>query len=430
METAGAVLDAESLRPFLDHERIVGLGEMMNFPGVIGCDDSVIQKISDAVSHRKAVDGHAPGLTGKALNAYLTAGIRSDHECTGISEAMEKLRRGMHIMIREGTGAKNLRDLLPVVNEKTAHQLMWCTDDRHLQDIIDGGHIDFMIRTAIEYGVDPVTAIRIGTLNPARYFGLHQLGAIAPGRKADMVVFSDLGRFEAEQVYVGGRLVAENGRMILDRDVQEAVACPATMNVKPGSTLFSIPAQTGKIRVMTLVPGQIVTNQKVAEARIENGFAVSDPARDILKLAVVERHKGTGNVGRGFVSGFGLQKGALASSVAHDSHNIIVVGVADEDMAVAVRGVIAPNGGLVVVGGGRILARLPLPIAGLMSLAPLASVRNQMDDLIRAAHALGVRVPDPFMILSFLALPVIPELKLTDKGLFDVMQFAHVPLFM
>ncbi|MDO9264580.1 MAG: adenine deaminase, partial [Desulfosalsimonadaceae bacterium] len=429
METAGAVLAAESLRPFLDHERIVALGEMMNFPGVIGCDDDVIQKISDTLSHRKPVDGHAPGLTGKSLNAYLTAGIGSDHECTTVSEAMEKLRRGMHLMIREGTGAKNLRELLPVVNEKTAHQLMWCTDDRHPQDIFDEGHIDFMVRTAIASGIDPVAAIRIGTLNPARYFGLHQLGAIAPGRKADMVVFSDSGRFEAEQVYVGGRLVAENGRMILDRDVQEAGTGPSTMNVKPGPIDFSIPAKTENIRVMTLVPGQIVTGQTVAAALIENGFAVSDPARDILKIAVVERHKGTGNVGKGFVSGFGLKKGALASTVAHDSHNIIVAGVTDEDMTAAVRRVMEMNGGLAVVCDGEILADLPLPIAGLMSTEPLESVRNQMDDLIRAAHTLGVRVPDPFMTLSFLALPVIPELKLTDKGLFDVMQFAHMPVF-
>ena len=430
METAGAVLDAESLRPFLDHERIVGLGEMMNFPGVIGGDADVIQKILNTLARHKPVDGHAPGLTGKALNAYLAAGIASDHECTNVSEAMEKLRRGMHIMIREGTGARNLRDLLPVVNEKTAHQLMWCTDHRHPQDIMDAGHIDFMIRTAIASGIDPVTAIRIGTLNPARYFGLHQLGAIAPGRKADMVIFSNLEQFEAEQVYVGGRLTAENGRMIPDRDVQEAATCPSAMNVKPGPIDFSIPAQTENIRVMTLIPGQIVTGQTVVPARIENELAVSDPARDILKLAVVERHKGTGNVGKGFVAGFGLQKGALASSVAHDSHNIIVVGATDEDMAAAVRGVIDMNGGLVVVSDGRILARLPLPIAGLMSLSTLESVRHQMDDLIRAAHALGVRVPDPFMILSFLALPVIPELKLTDKGLFDVLKFKHVPLFM
>ena len=413
----------------MDHERIVGLGEMMNFPGVIGGDETVIQKISDALSHHKPVDGHAPGLTGKSLNAYLTAGIGSDHECTGVSEAMEKLRRGMHIMIREGTGAKNLRELLPVVNEKTAHQLMWCTDDRHPQHICDQGHIDFMIRTAIASSIDPVTAIRIGTLNPARYFGLRQLGAIAPGMQADMVVFSNPGQFKAEQVYVGGRLVAENGRMTLGREAQEILDNPSTMNVKPGSIDFGIPAQTENIRVMTLVPGQIVTGQTVAAASIENGFAVSDPARDILKLAVVERHKGTGNVGKGFVSGFGLKKGALASSVAHDSHNIIVAGVTDDDMIAAVRGVIEMNGGLAVVSDGRTLARLALPIAGLMSTEPIESVRNQMDDLIRAALALGARIPDPFMTLSFLALPVIPELKLTDKGLFDVMQFKHTPLF-
>ncbi|RJP84932.1 MAG: adenine deaminase [Desulfobacteraceae bacterium] len=429
METAGAVLDAESLRPFLSHERIVALGEMMNFPGVIGGDDYVIQKIHDARLHRKPLDGHAPGLTGKPLSAYVSSGISSDHESTNVMEAMEKLRSGMHLMIREGTGAKNLKDLLPIVNAKTAHQIMWCTDDRHPQDICDQGHIDFMIRTAIDSGIDPVTAIRIGTLNPARYFGLHRLGGIGPGRKADMVVFSDLHRFEAEQVYAAGQLVAENGRMVLDATAHEPVSVPSTMNVKPGPIDFSIPAQTENTRVMSLIPGQIVTGQQVVPALIEKGAAVSDPARDILKIAVVERHKGTGNVGKGFVSGFKLQKGALASSVAHDSHHIIVVGVTDADMITAVRRIIAMGGGLAVVCDGKILEDLPLPVAGLMAMEPLDIVRTQSDALIHAAHALGVRIPDPFMTLSFLALPVIPELKITDKGLFDVIQFKHVPLF-
>lgn len=428
METAGAVLDAEDLRPFLEEERIVALGEMMNFPGVVGGDAGVMRKIAETLLHRKPVDGHAPGLSGKPLCAYLAAGVNSDHESTTAAEAMEKLRLGMHIMIREGTGAKNLRDLLPLVNEKTAHQCMWCTDDRHPQDICDEGHIDFMIRTAINQGVDPVTAVRMGTLNPARYFGLNRLGAITPGRQADLVVVSDLKRFAVEQVYRAGRLVAENGRMV-EGGGEEARAFPSTMNVKPGPVDFRIPARGKTIRVITLVPGQIVTGQTVVPAALENGLAVSDPARDLLKIAVVERHKATGNVGRGFVSGFGIQKGALASSVAHDSHNIIVVGAADADMEAAVREVMEMGGGLAAVAEGRVLARLPLPIAGLMSPEPLASVRNCMDDLIRAAHGIGCRVPDPFMALSFLALPVIPALKLTDKGLFDVARFAHVPLF-
>lgn len=428
METAGATLDAEALRPFLDHARVVALGEMMNFPGVISGDTGVLKKISETLSHRKPVDGHAPGLSGKPLCAYLAAGIESDHECTTRDEALEKLRLGMRIMIREGTGAKNLRDLLPLVNEKTAHQFLWCTDDRHPHDICDEGHLDFMVRTAIEQGVDPVTAVRIGTLNPARYFGLRRLGAIAPGRQADMLVISDLKRFAVEQVYKAGRLVAENGRMAAGGG-EEAGTYPSTMNVKPGSVDFRIPARGNTIRVMTLVPAQIVTGREMVPVRVEDGFAVSDPTRDILKIAVVERHKATGNVGVGFVFGFGLKKGALASSVAHDSHNIIVAGASDADMAAAVREVMAMGGGLAVVSEGRVLARLPLPIAGLMSPEPLESVKNHLDVLTRAAHGLGCRVPDPFITLSFLALPVIPELKLTDKGLFDVARFAHVPLF-
>jgi adenine deaminase len=429
METAGAVLDPETIRPFLGHERIVGLGEMMNFPGVIFRDGGVIQKIKDTLSHKKPVDGHSPGLTGKDLNAYVAAGITSDHECTSPDEAMEKLRLGMHILIREGTGAKNLQDLLPVINEKTADRVMWCTDDRHPHDICEQGHIDFMIRTAVQNNIDPITAIRIATVNPARHFGLTQIGAVAPGKRADMVVVSDLQNLTAEEVYTSGRLVAADGKVIGEGVSTVSVNCLSAMNVKTGSIDFAIPAKKGKIRVIELVEEQIITCQVIHEAKIENGLVISDAARDILKIAVVERHKATGNIGKSFVSGFGLKKGAIASSVAHDSHNIIVVGTSDEDMRTAVERIIEMNGGLTAVCDRKISAELALPIAGLMSDKPMENVRNQMDTMTNAARAMGSIVPDPFMILSFLALPVIPELKLTDRGLFDVNQFAHVPLF-
>ncbi len=429
METSGAHLDADALKPMMAHHRIIALGEMMNFPGVVYGDPQVIDKIDAVLHHRKRAEGHCPGLSGKKLNAYLTSCISSDHECTSINEAMEKLRAGMHIMIREGTGAKNLNDLLPMVSEKTSHRIMWCTDDRHPHDICGQGHIDYIIRRAIQSGLDPITAIRMGTLNPAQYFGLHQVGAVAPGRRADLVVLSDLDGFKIKQVYAAGRLMAEDGQMIAELPIQKADLILGAMKVDLSSLDFKIPAKGKSIQVIQLIPGQIITQRTVMDAAILSGYAISDPTRDLLKLAVVERHKGTGNVGKGFVRGFGLQKGALASSVAHDSHNIIVVGVSDQDMSVAVKSVIETSGGLVVVCDGKILAQLALPIAGLMSPLPLDIVRNHMDRLIAAAKQLGCNVSDPFMTLSFLALPVIPELKLTDKGLFDVSRFTHVPLF-
>jgi adenine deaminase len=429
METAGAVLDAKAIQPYLAHKRVVGLGEMMNFPGVLCQDAAVMRKINDAHDFHKPVDGHAPGLSGKALNAYIAAGILSDHECISADEAMEKLRAGMHIMIREGTGAKNLDALLPVVNEKTAHRIMWCTDDRHPDDICEQGHIDFMIQKAVAFGLSPVAALQIATHHPARYFGLNRLGAIAPGYKADMVVFSDIIRPAAESVYAGGILVAADGRLNPTVDFGKTLDCPSTMNVKSGSIDLTIKAEGDNIRVISLVPGQIITRRQIVPVNQVAGYAVADTDRDILKIAVIERHRGSGNIGKGFVSGFGLKKGAIAGSVAHDSHNIIVAGTNDNDMKTAVNRVIEMNGGLAAACDGKISAELPLPIAGLMSDQPMDIVRGKMDALIHAAHGFGSAVPDPFMTLSFLALPVIPELKLTDRGLFDVNQFQHVPLF-
>jgi len=429
METSGAVLDAESLAPFLSHERIVGLGEMMNFPGVLSGDNDVMEKIRNAHAHRKPVDGHAPGLSGRDLAAYVAAGISTDHETVSADEAMEKLSAGMYIMIREGTGARNLDALIPVITPYTEPYLMLCTDDRHPSDIVTEGHIDFLIRKAVRAGVDPMAAIRMATINPARCFGLTRTGAVAPGRRADLVVLSDLETLSVEQVYSGGILVAENGEMHPAIETPRTRPCPSAMHVRPGALDLSILADGKNIRVIELIPDQIVTRQRIMEAAVTDRFAVSDPGRDLLKMVVVERHKGTGNIGKGFVTGFGLLKGALASSVAHDSHNIIAVGVDDADIRAAIAAVIEREGGLVVVSGGQVDAALALPIAGLMATEPLARVREQFDALNHAACALGARPADPFMILSFLALPVIPELKLTDRGPFDVTQFAHVPLF-
>ena len=393
METSGATLTKEDLLPFMGHERILALAEMMNYPGVINQDPEVLGKINMAKRERKPVDGHAPGLSGYDLYAYMAAGISSDHECTTDREAKEKLNLGMHIMIREGTAAKNLEALIPVVNERTARRMMWCTDDRHPQDILEKGHIDSMVRKAISVGLDPVIAIQMATINPAEYFKVENVGAIAPGRRADLVVFSDL-----------------------DSPYMEAVYC-------------GISAKTGRIRVIDIVPDQIITGQLIMQAMISEDKAIADTSRDILKIAVIERHTGSGNMGKGFVRGFGLKRGAIASSVAHDSHNIIVVGTNDDDMKAAFRAIVEMEGGLAAVYDKKVCATLALPIAGLMSQEPIQAIRNRIDSLINTARKFGTTLDDPFMTLSFLALPVIPELKITDKGLVDVARFKTVPLF-
>ncbi|MDX9787047.1 MAG: adenine deaminase [Desulfobacterales bacterium] len=429
LETAGARLAAGDLSPLMAHERILALAEMMNFPGVIHRDSAVLEKIEIAETHGKKVDGHAPGLSGKALNAYIGAGIASDHECTSALEARDKLRAGMHIMIREGTGAKNLFDILPLVNAGDCHRMMWCTDDRHPQDLLEKGHVDDLIRRAIQAGLDPVTAIRMGTLNPAEYFGLSHSGAIGPGRRADLVVLSDLSNLKIESVYSGGILSVENGYVLPGILFPTLPPPPPAMNVGISKPDFSIPLAGTDIRVIQIIPDQIVTTAAFVPVSVKENRAVADTRRDLLKIAVVERHKATGNVGVGFVRGMGLKRGAIGASVAHDSHNIILVGENDTDMNTVLARIIEMGGGLAVACEGQILCELPLPVAGLMSGEPLAVVRNKLDELTLAARSLGAVLSDPFMTLSFLALPVIPDLKITDLGLVDVASFKIVPLF-
>lgn len=429
METSGARLDAVDLIPLMSHDRIVALAEMMNYPGVIHGDPDVLSKIKLARQYRKPVDGHSPGLSGKELNAYIASGISSDHECTTADEAREKLMAGMHILIRQGTGARNLQDLLPIVTPRTFHRMMWCTDDRHPHDLLSEGHIDSMVREAIASGIDPIRAIQMATLNPAEYFGLHHLGAIAPGRQADLVVFSDLSAPMIEQVYFKGVNVAENGAMSPDIPVPETQPLPRSMRVTLKTLDFSIPMAGDRIRVIEIVPNQIITGSTIAAPTVFEDAAISDIDRDILKIAAVERHSGLGNIGKGFVRGFGLKKGAIASSVAHDSHNILVVGTTDEDMKAAVKTIVLMGGGLAVVSGGLPIAKLSLPIAGLMSPEPVHVIRDHLDRLLASAREIGSTLQNPFMTLSFLSLPVIPELKITDKGLVDVRRFQIVPLF-
>jgi len=428
LETAGAALDAEALAGLMQEEGVLGLAEVMNYPGVIFRDPEMMKKL--ALAGRRPVDGHAPGLSGRDLSAYISAGIRSDHECTTIDEAREKLRSGMHIMLREGSAAKNLLDLLPLVNAKNARRFLFVSDDRHPADILRVGHIDFMVRTAIKQGLDPIIALQIASLNAARYFGLSYLGAIAPGYRADIAVLDDLEHPHAVLVIKDGKVVAENGELIVPLKAPDT-AGHKSMQIGPiGPRSFGIMAEKGPARVIGVVPHQIITKALQLLPKIKDGKVVSDIDRDILKMAVVERHKATGNVGLGLVQGFGLASGALASSVAHDSHNIVAVGATDEDMRAAVLAVKEMGGGLVSVADGKILASLPLPVAGLLSERSMQDVAEGIAECINAAHTMGCRLDDPFMTLSFLCLPVIPELKLTDRGLVDVKAFRLVGMFL
>ncbi|MGQ9625602.1 MAG: adenine deaminase [Anaerolineae bacterium] len=427
METAGAELLWYDLAMLLEGEWVLGLGEVMNYPGVLLCDQTVLDKIRAAKGKR--IDGHAPGLSGRDLVAYIAAGVRSDHECTTIEEAREKLRLGMYIMIREGTTTRNLEDLLPLITPENSRRCMFVTDDRHPAELMDEGHINSMIKKAISLGLKPITAIQMATLNPAEYFGLDDKGAVSPGYRADLVVFDNFEDFNIKMVFRNGQIVAEEGEMLPLEVKPKKVPIRGSMNVNWEGVDFKVPAKGTRARVIGIVPGQIFTTQLIEEVRVKDGLAVADVERDILKIAVIERHLASGNVGLGFIRGLELKKGAIASSVAHDSHNIVVAGTNDEDMLTAASEVVSMGGGLVAVLGGRTLARLPLPIAGLMSDKPLSEVRAQMDKLLAATSEMGSSLHDPFMVLSFMALVVIPELKLTDKGLVDVTQFKFVPLF-
>lgn len=427
METAGARLDAFQLAGLKNNPWVLGLAEVMNYPGVVLGDPAVMEKL--AAFNGTVIDGHCPGLTGKQLNAYVAAGIGSDHECTTVEEAREKLRLGLTIFIREATNAHNLHALLPVVTPENSRRICFCTDDRQPADLLDQGSIDYMVREAIKAGLDPIQAIRMGTLNTAEYFGLQDRGAIAPGRRADLMIFSDLNAPVAEMVYRGGYLVAQDGEMIAAAEKPEPIELRNSMNVRWDSVDFRIPARGDQIRVIATIPNQLVTEHRIAPVKRENGEAVADVQRDILKMAVIERHRSTGNVGKGFIQGIGLKHGAIAGTVAHDHHNLVVIGVDDTSMMTAARAVAEMGGGLAVASGETVLAKLPLSVAGLMSDRPIREVRQTMDTLLDAAHELGSPLHDPFMAMSFMALEVIPALKLTDIGLVDVEQFKAVELF-
>ena len=429
MGTAGAELTADDLIPLADLERVIGLAEFMNVPGAVLGLPGALEKL--VAFQGSVIDGHAPAISGKWLQAYAGAGPGSDHECMTADEMLEKLRLGMYVFIRESTAAKNLRALVPAITSQNSHRCAFCTDDRHPADLLDEGHLDHLIRLAIGEGLDPITAIQMATLNAAEWFRLHDQGAIAPGKRADLVVFSNLKDFRAEMVFAGGGLVAQDGALAGEwpASTTDDSHVRDTVHVDWEQLGFTIPVQSERVRVIGVVPDQVITEHLVEQAKIVDGIAVTDPERDLLKIAVIERHRGTGNVGLGFVRGLGLKRGAIAGSVGHDAHNLTVAGCDDTSMMTAAHAVGDLGGGLVAAAGGEVLAQVPLPIAGLMSDQSVETVRRQMEELVKVAGELGSSLHDPFMTLGFLALEVIPSLKLTDQGLVDVEKFDFVPLF-
>jgi len=425
LETSGANLEPEDVQQILKWPDCIGLGEVMNFPGVLAGNTSVLKKIN--LAKGKVVDGHAPGIAGKNLNAYIAAGIGSDHESVSLDEAREKLRLGMYVMIREGSSEKNLAALLPLVTDKTYKRCLFVVDDRSCADLFKDGDIDAVVGKAIRQGLDPVRAIQMATINTAQYFRLERLGAVAPGYLANLIVLDDLTRLEIDRVFYRGRLVAREGKPLfpLPRCPHRGVA--STVNIKPFNIeALRLPASGKTELVIEVIPGQIITRKRREKVSASDGVIMPDIDRDILKLVVIERHRATGNIGLGLVKRFGLKKGALASSIAHDSHNIIAVGTNDKDIFTAVKEIERLQGGLVATADGKVLTSLGLPIAGLLSDEPLEMVVDKLDKLEQAARDLGATLPSPFATLSFLALPVIPELKLTDLGLVDVNKFRLV----
>ena len=428
-ESPYRVLMAEDLLPLLEDEHVLGLAEMMDVPGVLEGDEQVLAKIVATQCRGLVVDGHAPGLTGRDLCAYATAGVMSDHECTTIEEARQRIRLGMWLMIREGSAARNMDTLLPLVKELHPPRVFFVTDDRDPQDLMTRGHIDSMVRRAIELGLDPVEAVRLASYNTAQYFRLYDRGAIAPNFVADLVVLDDLKKFKVESVYKEGKLVAQDGRLLVDAPTVTFTGVTGTVHIgNIDENDLRIPGKPGLIEVIGIEPGQITTRHLREEASVRDGEIVADPDRDLLKLVVIERHHATGNVGLGIVKGFGLRKGALASSVAHDAHNLVIAGVNDDDILQAARVLEEMGGGFACVVDGKVRGKVPLPYGGLVSPLPATELVQQLHALDMTAAELGCTLEHPCMTLSFLSLSVIPSLKLTDQGLIDVESFRLVSL--
>jgi len=430
LETNGVALDFLDIKPLMTEHYVLGLAEVMNYPGVIYRDPDVLEKIAVALAMDKRVDGHAPELDGLDLNAYASARITSEHECTTLEEARRKLERGMHIHIREGSTARNLEALAPLIQPHTAMQCSFVTDDRNTLDIIQKGHIDNMIRSAIELGVDPILAIRVATLSTARHYGIQYMGAIAPGYLADLVVFDSLETINVLRVYKQGVLVAKKGKMVQEFGIQEQPRLRRSVNIhylEPED--FQVKARGTHMNVIGMIPHQIVTERLIEEPKVVDGLVVSDIDNDIVKVSIIERHNASEPSAVGFVRGTGIKEGAMVSSIAHDSHNIVAVATNDTDLITAAIQIVRMQGGIAVVKDGKVLESLPLPIAGLMSDQPIEHVSEKLTSLKDAAHKLGTPLDEPFMAMAFLSLPVIPKLKITDKGLVDVERFRIIDLF-
>ena len=422
LDESGAILDYRAIDSFYDHPRVQGLAEMMNFVGAINGDEQTVEKIVAAQAHHKKIDGHAPDLQGNDLNAYIAAGVYSDHECHDVKDAIAKLERGQFIMIREGTAARNLEALMPLLTGKYADRCMFCTDDKHPNDLLEKGHIDYIVKKAISLGADPITAVKVACHNAARYFLLNNRGGISPGYLADFVIIDNFQDFNIEQVYKKGVLMVNHGKI---QDFPSPEIEPYL--VERAHKTFHVAALTAEDfaekrprGIIGMVDGEITTVDAGYSDRIDVEY-------DVLKIAVVERHKNTHHIGIGYIQGYGLKSGAVATSISHDSHNIIVVGTNETDMAAAVNRVVELNGGIVVWDGGQPVAEVPLAIAGIMSDEPLVTVNEKLETAKDAAHKLGVNPGiDPFMTLSFMALPVIPSLRITTRGVFDVTTQSYV----
>lgn len=427
-ESSGLELRSYDLSLLIDSPWVLGIAEMMNFPGVLNLDRTVMEKIQLGHDKNKRIDGHAPYLTGKELNAYVASGITSDHECTTPDEAIEKLRLGMYIMIREGSAAKDLEALLPVLKEKDTRRCIFVTDDRHPSDLKE--HINYMVRKTVEYGVNPIKAIQMASINTAEYFKIQNVGAIAPGYKADMVVLDNLVDFKPKCVFKDGKMVAKEGVMIQSLEENKLPLIRGSVNVKwIEYDDFKIEAESDNVKAIEIIPKQLLTKSVDSKIKVVDGYAESNIKNDTLKIIVIERHRASGNIGKGFVKGFGFKSGAIASTVAHDSHNMIIIGTNDEDMYKAAVELVKSQGGKVVVNNGQVLSKLPLPIAGLMSDDSYENVVKRAEDLDKAAESIGCTLKDPFMTMAFLSLSVIPEIKITDKGVVDVLKSKFIDIF-
>lgn len=431
-ENAGAVLEAKDLEGPLADDRILGLGEFMNFPGIIYADPAVLDKLVASKRHKKLIDGHSPGITGKDLCAYASAGILADHECSTREEMHERLQNGFYILMRQGSACHNLEDLLPLVTARNARRCLLCSDDRQPKTILEEGHLDDHLRRCVQFGIDPVTAVQMATLNAAEAFGLKDRGGIFPGRRADVTLVNNLTGFQARYVFIDGKLTAQDGVYLPPVKRADISAVRSSVHVKDFSIdRLRLNLKKDRVHVIDILPGGVVTGKGVTQVKRDAaGDFIYDPAQDVVKLAVIERHRQTGNVAVALLRGYGIKRGAVALTIAHDSHNIITAGVSDQDMAFAVEELISQEGGVVLVRDGQVLARLPLPVGGIMSDQSGEWVNDKLIELHETALAeLGVSPQvEPIMTLCFMALPVIPHLKLTDMGLFDVSRFDFIPL--